>query len=43
MAVRSGDAAPEFRLPAVGGEVRALREALARGGNVLLVFLRHLG
>jgi peroxiredoxin len=43
MVVRPGDTAPEFRLPAIGGEVRSLSEATARGRHVLLVFLRHLG
>ena len=43
MAIRLGDHAPEFHLLAVDREPYSLSEVIARGRNVLVVFLRHLG
>ena len=40
-AVREGEQAPEFTLPAVGGGQVSLQGF--RGRPVLLIFIRHLG
>jgi len=43
MALKSGDAAPDFMLTTVEGQLISLRGTLRGGRSVLLVFLRHLG
>jgi len=40
-AVREGEKAPEFTLPAVGGRQVSLRDF--QGRPVVLTFIRHLG
>ncbi|HFD39898.1 MAG TPA: redoxin domain-containing protein [Anaerolineae bacterium] len=41
--LKNGDPAPDFTLTTVDGRSVSLSDALHRGRNVLLVFLRHLG
>lgn len=41
--LKLGDAAPDFTLPAVDGQLVSLSGITSAGNRVLLVFLRHLG
>ena len=41
--LKEGDIAPDFSLETFDARRISLRESLAQGSNLILVFLRHLG
>jgi len=43
MILKTGNIAPAFELQTVDAQPVSLGDALGKGHNVLLIFLRHLG